>query len=64
MLATTIRFPKESEHLLEIMKKSAENNHRSLNGELLRALEFYLKNAPEAQYEVKKVHKEAVKKSK
>ncbi|WP_201383953.1 YlcI/YnfO family protein [Ktedonobacter sp. SOSP1-85] len=36
----TVRFPPE---LLKQMKESAKNNHRSLNGEILKALEDYLK---------------------
>lgn len=36
------------------LKKSAKGNHRSLNAEINRAIEFYLKNAPDARYETKK----------
>lgn len=56
-----LRFPDEEEHLHDALKKSAENNRRSLNNEILRAIEFYLKNAPEAHYEVKEVSKKKTK---
>jgi hypothetical protein len=55
MITTNLRFPDEQLH--SALKKSAENNRRSLNNEILRAIEFYLKNAPEAQYQVKEVTK-------
>lgn len=57
MITTNLRFPDEEEHLHEALKKSAESNRRSLNNEILRAIEFYLKHAPEAHYEVKEVTK-------
>jgi len=56
-----IRFP--SDELHETIKKSAEHNHRSLNNEIIRAIEFFLKNAPEAQYEVKPTKEVSKKKS-
>lgn len=62
MKTTIIRFPPDNGDLLDVLKKSAKKNRRSLNSELLRAIEFYLKNAPEAQYEAKPVEKEVVKK--
>ena len=43
-----IRFPDE---LHKALKQTAKINHRSFNSELLRAIEYYLKNAPEAHYE-------------
>jgi hypothetical protein len=55
-----LRFPDEQLH--SALKKSAENNRRSLNNEILRAVEYYLKNAPEAQYEVKEVPKKTPRK--
>jgi len=54
MKKITIRIPDEQEHLHDTLNKSAEKNHRSLNGEILRAIEFYLKNAPEAKEVTKK----------
>ena len=51
----TIRFTDEETQLHQAIVKSAKNNRRSLNAELLRAIEFYLKNATEARYEVKPV---------
>lgn len=39
------------DQLYETVKKTAANNHRSINSELLRAIEYYLKHAPEAQYD-------------
>lgn len=62
MIKITIRIPDEQAQLHESINQTAQNNHRSLNGEILRALEFYLKNAPEAQYETKPVGKEEPKK--
>jgi len=60
----TIRFTDEETHLHDAITKSAQNNRRSLNSEMLRAFEFYLKNALEAQYEVKPAVKEVTKKPK
>jgi hypothetical protein len=42
--------------LYDALKKSAEKNRRSLNSEILQAIEFYLSNANEAKpkKEVKK----------
>lgn len=56
-----LRFPDEQLH--EAIKASAEHNRRSLNNEILRAVEFYLTHAPEAHYEVKPKEKERLKKS-
>lgn len=55
-----VRFADEELH--KAIKKTAESNRRSLNNEVLRAIEFYLKHGPEAQ-EVK-LKKEVKKKSK
>jgi hypothetical protein len=33
------------------IEKTAKQNHRSVNGEIERAIEYYLKNAPEAHYD-------------
>jgi len=60
MKAIHVRFPDEQLH--SAITKSAANNRRSLNNEILRAVEFYLKNAPEAQYEVKPASKEVARK--
>lgn len=62
MVKITIRIPDEEDALHKALVKSAQNNRRSLNGEILRALDYYIKNAPEAQYEVKPVEKEVTKK--
>ncbi len=51
----TLRFRDDPLH--KAIERTAQNNRRSLNGEILRAIEFYLKNAPEAQYETKEVQK-------
>jgi hypothetical protein len=55
-----LRFPDDQLH--SALKKTAEQNRRSLNNEVLRAIEFYLKNAPEAQYQTKPVETEVKKK--
>ena len=47
MIRITFRF--SSNELHQAIIKSAQKNHRSLNGEMERALEFYLKNSPEAK---------------
>ena len=47
MTNTNVRLPNEL-HLA--IKKAAGNNRRSMNAEILYALEFYLKNAPTAYY--------------
>ena len=49
----TVRFTDEEKGIHDALAKSARGNRRSLNAEMLRAFEFFLKNAPEAQYEVK-----------
>jgi len=45
MKTTIIRFPDDNGDLLDAMRKSAQKNRRSLNSELLRAIELYLENA-------------------
>jgi hypothetical protein len=55
MYKYALRFTNDT--ILDALKKSAQNNHRSLNGEIMRAIEFYLKNAPDAQYEIKEATK-------
>jgi predicted HicB family RNase H-like nuclease len=60
MKKITIRIPDEQEHLHDAIIKSAQKNHRSLNGEILRAFEFYLESAPDAP--AKTVTKEVTKK--
>ena len=57
-----IRFPDAQLH--DAIIQSAKHNRRSLNNEILRAIEFYLKEAPETQYEVKPVKEVTKKKSK
>lgn len=47
MAKITIRIPDE---IHTALKESAERNLRSLNSEILKALTYYLKNSPEAQY--------------
>lgn len=58
-----LRLP---ESLHEALKRTADDNRRSLNSEILRAIEYYLKNAPEAHYEAAQAdqieHKGRVKK--
>lgn len=54
-----LRFPEDQLH--EAIRKTAENNRRSINSEILRAIDFYLKNAPEAQHEEKEVEKKTTK---
>lgn len=51
----TVRFIDEEKATHDAMVKSARNNRRSLNSEMLRAFDFYLKEAPEAQYETREV---------
>lgn len=52
MKSIHLRFPSDDIH--KAIKKVAERNHRSLNNEIIQAIEYYLKNAPEAQKEVLK----------
>jgi hypothetical protein len=47
MKKITIRIPDNQEKIFKAIKESAEKNHRSLNGEILRALEIYLKVSKE-----------------
>lgn len=52
MVSTNLRFTDEEEQrLFEAIKKSAQKNRRSMNAELLRAIEYYLENSPEARHE-------------
>jgi len=48
MKTSSLRIP---DSLHKAIKQMAEHNHRSLNGEILRAIEFYL-NSPEMRYEI------------
>lgn len=63
MVRVTLRI---NEHTLyEAIENTAKQNRRSMNAEILRAIEYYLKNAPEAQYQVedeKPIKKELKKK--
>lgn len=52
MVTTNVRFEDQDEKLLDVIKQTAKQNRRSMNAEILRAIEYYLKNAPEAQYQV------------
>lgn len=47
MTNTNVRLPDE---LHQAIKDAALRNRRSMNAEILHALEFYLKNAPDAHY--------------
>lgn len=58
MYRVSLRFLDEEESLYEAIKETAKQNHRSLNGEIIHAIEYYLKNAPEAHYQVKRIEKE------
>jgi hypothetical protein len=53
----TIRFTDEEKPIHQAIAKIAHNNRRSLNAELLRAIEYYLKNAPEAHDQVESANK-------
>lgn len=45
-----VRFVGEvDKRLYESLTKSADRNHRSINGETLKAIEYYLQYATEAQ---------------
>ncbi len=55
MKMTNLRFTEEE--LYKAIVVSAKNNRRSMNAEILRAIEYYLKNAPETQYQVKPMAK-------
>jgi len=44
-----VRFPEKEIH--KAIVAVAKKNRRSMNAEILRAIEYYLKNAPEAQLE-------------
>ena len=59
MKTTNLRIP---DNLHRALKESAETNHRSLNGEILRAIEFYLRLGSKVDYEgVVKLAKREVK---
>ena len=58
MIKITVRISDEDEKVYRGIEKSAQNNRRSINNEILQALDFYLKNAPQAHYEVKPLPKE------
>lgn len=47
--------------LHEAIKKSGKRNRRSMNGEIVRAIEYYLNNAPEAHYDATGKQTEEVK---
>jgi hypothetical protein len=49
MVNINLRLPDE---LHSTLTETAKQSHRSLNGEILHALEFYLTHSPEAQYKV------------
>ena len=55
----TVRFVKDALRIHKALTNTARNNRRSLNSEMLRAFEFYLKNASEAHYVVEPAEKEA-----
>jgi hypothetical protein len=57
-----LRFTADKEHLKKALEKVAKMNDRSFNAEVLRAIDFYLKNAPDAQHEVETETKEVKKK--
>jgi len=62
MVKITIRIQEESLH--KALVETAKQNRRSMNAEILRAIEYYLKNAPEAHYQVgpvKKIRKKEAK---
>lgn len=61
MITTNLRFPDEELH--KAIKKSAENNRRSLNNEILFAISAYLELVPLAKYEVKPAKEVKPKKS-
>ena len=60
MASIHLRFPTEEFH--QTIKSKATKNRRTLNGEIIHAIEFYLEHAPEAQREVKPEAKEVKKK--
>ncbi len=47
MITTNLRFPEKELH--KAITESAKKNRRSLNAEILRAIEYYLENNTEAQ---------------
>ena len=48
MKSIHLRFT-NGNNLYDAIKKSAQKNRRSLNAEILRAIEFYLQSADEAK---------------
>ena len=56
MTDTLLRIPDE---LHKAIKETARQNHRSKNGEIVRAIEYYLKNAPEAHYKALQVEEKS-----
>lgn len=54
MKTTIVRFPKDNGHLLEALRERVRKNRRSLNSELLLAIEYYLGSVPDPKKEVKK----------
>jgi len=54
MTKITVRLDDDLHAALTI---TAGNNRRSLNSEMLRAFEYYLKNSPEAQYDPDELEK-------
>ena len=52
MTAINIRFTEQELH--KAIVASAKKNRRSMNAEVLRAIEYYLENAPEAQVQENK----------
>ena len=55
MTAISVRFTEKELH--KAIVASAKKNRRSINAEILRAIEYYLKNAPEAQKETELIVK-------
>lgn len=49
MVGTNLRF--DDKELHKAVKVSSQRNRRSLNAEILTAIEYYLKNAPGAHYD-------------
>jgi hypothetical protein len=56
-----LRFADKEERLYDAIKKLAQNNRRSTNGEIVRAIDFYLQNSPEAKPAVQEVVKKKTK---
>ena len=58
----TVRFTDEEKDIHDALTKSARKNRRSLNAEMLRAFEYYLKHASNGNNDMKSVEKEVPKK--